>query len=221
MPDLIGGLKQLPGYGIAAVILIVLYGIQAELRFGQRARTRRADATDRKSTRAVSVCAAVPLIGFVMAMKANSSLGTILPGWFRGAVLPGGPMVEWVGIAFGACGLALRLWAVLTLRQRYTRTLLIQQEHSIERGGPYRWVRHPGYLGSLLVLNGIALASGNWIVLFAALIATLSAYAYRIRVEDEMLVGALGDAYAQYRREVRALVPSLRRHWPSHEQRPN
>jgi len=119
-------------------------------------------------------------------------------------------VIEWVGVVFGACGIALRFWAVLTLRERYTRTLLIQQEHSFERGGPYGWVRHPGYLGSLLVLNGIALASGNWIVLFAALIATLSAYAYRIRVEDKMLVAALGDAYAQYRREVGALVPSLR-----------
>jgi protein-S-isoprenylcysteine O-methyltransferase len=210
MPDLIGGLKQLPGYGIAAVILMVLYGIQAEIRFGQRARSRSAGATDRNSTRAVSVCAAVPLIGFVLAMKANTSFGTFLPGWFRAGVLPGGPVIEWVGVAFGACGIALRLWAVLTLRERYTRTLLIHQEHSIERGGPYRWVRHPGYLGSLLVLNGIALASGNLIVLFATLIATLSAYAYRIRVEDEMLVSALGDAYAQYRGEVGALVPSLR-----------
>ncbi len=96
------------------------------------------------------------------------------------------------------------------LRERYTRTLFIQHEHAIERGGPYRWLRHPGYLGSLLVLNGIALASGNWITLLASLIATLAAYTYRIKVEDEMLVTALGNPYAQYRREVPALMPTLR-----------
>ena len=90
----------------------------------------------------------------------------------------------------------------LKIPERYTRTLLIQDEHSIERGVPITWVRHPGYLGSLLVLNGIALASGNWITLFASLVATLAAYTYRIKVEDDMLVAALGASYAQYRPEV-------------------
>ena len=156
------------------------------------------------------MCAAIPILGFVLAIKANSSFATFLPEWFRGATLAGEPAIGWAGVVLAACGVAVRLWAVLKLRERYTRTLLIQDEHSIERGGPYHWVRHPGYLGSLLVLNGIALASGNWITLLASLIATVAAYTHRIMVEDEMLVTALGDSYAQYRREVRALVPSLR-----------
>ena len=210
MFDIISGLKQLPGYGVAAVIVMILYAIQSEIRFGQRARTMRTGAADRKSTLAVSVCAAIPILGFVLAMKSNSSFAMFLPEWFRNATLPGVPVIGWVGVVFAASGVALRLWAVLKLRERYTRTLLIQDEHSIERGGPYRWLRHPGYLGSLLVLNGIALASGNWITLLASLIATLAAYTHRIKVEDEMLVSALGDSYAQYRREIRALIPSPR-----------
>jgi protein-S-isoprenylcysteine O-methyltransferase len=104
-------------------------------------------------------------------------------------------------------GLALRLWAVLVLRERYTRTLLVHESHAVERRGPYRIVRHPGYLGSLLTMNGIALATGNGAVLIASLVFTLAAYAYRIRVEDAMLVAAFGDSYESYRREVRALVP--------------
>src|SRR5207253_6001663 len=109
-----------------------------------------------------------------------------------------------------AAGLALRLVAVLTLRERYTRTLLVEAVHPIERSGPYRWVRHPGYLGSLLCLNGIALASGNAAALIASLIATSAAYAYRIKVEDEMLVATLGQAYIEYREQVRALLPFAR-----------
>lgn len=210
MFDLMSGLKQLPSYGIAAVIVMLLYAVQSEIRFGKRARSMRTGPADRKSTLAVSLCAAVPILGFALAMKANSSFATLLPQWFLGARVPAEPVLGWAGVVFAACGVALRLWAVLQLRERYTRTLLIQGEHSIERGGPYRWLRHPGYLGSLLVLNGIALASGNWITLLASLIATLAAYTHRIKVEDEMLVAALGDSYAQYRREVRALIPSMR-----------
>ena len=133
-----------------------------------------------------------------------------IPRWFRDAVIPGLPLVVWIGVGVGVAGLAIRLAAVLTLRERYTRTLMVGESHTIERNGPYRWVRHPGYLGSLLCLNGVALASGNLVTAVASLVATLAAYAYRIKVEDEMLVASLGAPYAQYRREVRALLPLSR-----------
>jgi protein-S-isoprenylcysteine O-methyltransferase Ste14 len=213
MSELIAPFVALPGYGLAALVVLLLYGVQSEIRFGKGARTIRAGGADRKSTLALSLGAAVSVLGFALGIKANSlTPPSHLPLWFRGAVLPGLPAIAWVGVALGACGIVLRLWAVLQLRERYSRTLLVQDEHAIERGGPYRWVRHPGYLGSLLALNGVALASGNWVALLASLVATFAAYRYRIAVEDEMLVAALGDSYATYRREVPALIPSARKH---------
>src|ERR1041384_928572 len=184
MSELISRFTALPGYGKGAVVVLLLYAIQSEVRFGSRARTMRSGALDRRSTLLVSISAAVSVLGFALAMKASSSgVSSFLPTWFRNAVLPGLPATAWVGVALGVCGIGLRLWAVLTLRERYTRTLLIQDGHSIERSAPYRWVRHPGYLGSLLCLNGIALASGNAPVLAASIVATLAAYAYRIRID--------------------------------------
>jgi protein-S-isoprenylcysteine O-methyltransferase len=85
----------------------------------------------------------------------------------------------------------------------------VHDGHTVERGGPYRFVRHPGYLGSLLTLNGIALASGSAPVFLLSLAATAAAYAYRIRVEDAMLVARFGASYEAYRREVGALLPFL------------
>jgi len=211
MADLISRLAAFPAYGLGGVALLILYVLQSELRFGSHARSHRAGASDRNSTLVVSISSAFPVLGFALGMKAYSAgPASWLPVWFRQAVLPGRPFVAWAGVLLGVLGLGLRLWSVLTLRERYTRTLLVQTEQAIERSGPYRWVRHPGYLGSLLCLNGIALASGNWMVLFASLLATLAAYSYRIKAEDEMLVGALGPAYDEYRHQVRALLPFLR-----------
>jgi protein-S-isoprenylcysteine O-methyltransferase Ste14 len=211
MADLLAKFATLPAYGIAALIALLLYAVQSEIRFGKRARSSRAGVADRGSTLVLSVAAAVPVFGLVLAMKKSSpSISALLPAWFNSAALPLMPAIAWTGVAFGGCGLALRLWAVLTLRERYSKTLLIQEEHPVERGGPYLWVRHPGYLGSLLTLNGIALASGNWAVLLASLIATLAAYTYRIRIEDKMLVAAFGDPYVEYQRRVRALLPIAR-----------
>jgi protein-S-isoprenylcysteine O-methyltransferase Ste14 len=68
-------------------------------------------------------------------------------------------------------------------------------------------VRHPGYTGSLLCLNGIALASCSAVVFVLSLAATFAAYAYRVRMEDAMLVDSFGEQYRSYSREVGALIP--------------
>ena len=199
LQSFVAPILALPPHGIAALILVLLYAIESEVRFGARARAHIGGGSDRRSTLAVSLSAAVPIVGFALAMKGR------LPG-----PLPGMPAIAWVGVGVGALGLLLRLWAVLTLRERYTRTLLVHDGHTIESGGPYRFVRHPGYLGSLMCLNGVALASGNALTLLASAIATAAAYTYRIRVEDEMLVAAFGDSYESYRGRTRALLPIRR-----------
>jgi protein-S-isoprenylcysteine O-methyltransferase len=158
---------------------------------------------------AVAASAIVPVLGFVIVMKAPTwSFFGLLPSWlWTSDSLPGMPWVAWVGVGLGIVGLWVRLSAVLTLRQRYTRTLRVDDGHSIERSGPYRLVRHPGYLGSLLCLNGVALATGNAFVFAVSIVATFVAYAYRIRVEDAMLTAAFGPVYENYRREVNAVIP--------------
>ena len=186
----------LPSYGIAATSLFVLYAVQAEIRFGAKARATRGGPSDRFSTMALSLAMLVPILGFIIAMKGRIPM-----------TLPGMPATAWVGVTLGASGFALRLWSLLLLRERFTRTLLIQSGHQIERNGPYRFIRHPGYLGSLLCLNGIGLASGNTLVAVASILATCAAYWYRIRVEDAMLIKAFGEAYERYRRSTGALIP--------------
>ena len=200
MLELIRGIANrflaLPSYGIAATLLFVLYAVQAEIRFGAQARATRGGPSDRFSTMALSLAMLVPLLGFILAMKGRFPV-----------TLPGMPATAWVGVILGASGFALRLWSLLLLRERFTRTLLVQSGHQIERSGPYRFIRHPGYLGSLLCLNGISVASGNAFVVVASILATGAAYRYRIHVEDAMLIKAFGEAYESYRRSTGALVP--------------
>jgi protein-S-isoprenylcysteine O-methyltransferase Ste14 len=207
--DFIAVLKSLPPHGLAAVGMLLLYAIESEIRFGARARTIFTGPADRWSTIAVTIGSAVPVLGFVIAMRGNqSALLRGLPVWLRDpGSMPGMPAIAWIGVGLGLAGVFLRLWALLTLRQRYTRTLRLDQDHLVERSGPYTLVRHPGYLGSLLCLNGLGLASGNAVIFISGFAATIAAYTYRIRVEEEMLVAAFGDSYASYRREVPALFP--------------
>ena len=211
MDDWLGGFRALPCYGLGGLAVLVLYGLQSEVRFGAKARSSSAGPADRGSSLALTGAALLVGVGFVLAMKSGRSW---VPVWFGAWRMPGLPATAWAGVALGVAGLALRLWSVLTLRERYTRTLLTHEQHSVERKGPYRWVRHPGYLGSLLALGGVALASGNSIVFLVSLFALVWAYTYRIRVEEEMLVAAFGESYAAYQREVGALFPKMARDRP-------
>jgi protein-S-isoprenylcysteine O-methyltransferase Ste14 len=146
MSDVLRPFTALPGYGVGALRVLLLYAIQSEVRFGRKARRMSTGPADRGSMLAVSLSSAIPVLGFVLAMKTRGSPARdLLPSWF-GAV-PGMPAIAWVGVGIGALGLLVRLWSVLTLRDRYTRTLLTGTDHALERGGPYRFVRHPGYLG--------------------------------------------------------------------------
>ena len=199
----------LPPYGMGAALVLLLYAIQSEVRFGAKARTMLPRRTDRASTLALSLSSLVPVVGFVVAMQPMALIQSRrLPAWiFWPGATPNMVAAAWIGVWLGVLGLLLRLWAVLTLRKRYTRTLLVQDDHSLERRGPYRFVRHPGYLGSLLSLNGIALTSCSIPIFVSSIAATLAAYAYRIRVEEAMLIATFGEPYEQYRREVAALVP--------------
>ena len=73
MSQLLEGFRTLPPYGLGAVLVLLLYALQSEIRFGARARSHSAGVSDRGSTLAVSLAALVPVLGLVLAMKAATN----------------------------------------------------------------------------------------------------------------------------------------------------
>src|SRR5205823_10247089 len=67
-----------------------------------------------------------------------------------------------VGLAIAAIGIALRQWAVQSLGRLFQLVLVLQQEHTVVRSGPFRVLRHPSYAGALLTCIGIGLPLGRW-----------------------------------------------------------
>jgi methyltransferase len=78
----------------------------------------------------------------------------------------------------------LRLWVLLTLRERWTTRIIILPEAAPIVRGPYRFVRHPNYLVVALELPCVALALGlrRHAVCFG--LANLAMLAWRIRSEE-------------------------------------
>jgi protein-S-isoprenylcysteine O-methyltransferase Ste14 len=117
--------------------------------------------------------------------------------------------VEWralsVVLIWG--GLALRLWAILTLGAFFRVTVHLQDGHRMITTGPYRIVRNPAYLGSLLTLVGIGVGLGNWLSVLALFLAAVIAFSWRIRVEDAAMNARFGEAHVAYRKRKAALIP--------------
>jgi protein-S-isoprenylcysteine O-methyltransferase Ste14 len=116
---------------------------------------------------------------------------------------------RWVGLGAMVCGLGLRVWAMAVLGKFYTRTLFTAPDQHVVDKGPYRWLRHPGYLGSLLVWVGSGFAHGNWLLAVVIASAMLPAYGHRIASEERLLRGCFGGAYESYARRTWRLVPFL------------
>jgi protein-S-isoprenylcysteine O-methyltransferase Ste14 len=55
----------------------------------------------------------------------------------------------------------LRWWAVLTLGHCFTTKVMVVQEQRVISSGPYRMVRHPSYLGVLILFLGLGAALGS------------------------------------------------------------
>ena len=118
-------------------------------------------------------------------------------------------LVFFSGIGLMLAGVAFRWWAIAALGKSFTFDVAVQSGQKIVDTGPYRYIRHPSYAGTLMTQIGIGLALGNWAGMLALLVCVALAYAYRISVEERALAAALGEPYRQYMLRTRRIIPFL------------
>lgn len=115
------------------------------------------------------------------------------------------PLLDIAADTVTIIGLLVTLWARRMLGANWSANVVFKERHELIEGGPYRFVRHPIYSGVLLMLFGTMLVWGRLVgvVGFVVVIAGLSVKA---SLEERLLTRHFPEAYAQYRRRVRAAV---------------
>jgi protein-S-isoprenylcysteine O-methyltransferase Ste14 len=108
-----------------------------------------------------------------------------------------------------ASGMALFIWAFVA-NQFFSAVVRIQKdrEHAVVTSGPYRFVRHPGYAGTMLsYVAGPVMLGTLWAFIPAAL--QIAALVVRTELEDKTLLNEL-DGYREYAGRVRyRLIPGI------------
>lgn len=194
---LMGRLSLLPTIqvGILIIFVIVLFSTQPPLKINEIRGDKQSD---------------------------KNSVILILLGYFIGQLAS---VIEWAyftnyaawiwdwqtitGLALMIGGTLFRVWCIRTLGRFFTATVKTQEKQRIVTEGAYKVVRHPSYSGGYLAAVGSAVFLHAQIGVIITMLALFIAYYFRIKAEEETLVGEFGDEYSVYKTKTKKLIPYI------------
>jgi protein-S-isoprenylcysteine O-methyltransferase Ste14 len=114
-----------------------------------------------------------------------------------------------IGAILVIVGLIIRINAILTLKQHFTYTVTKIENHELIETGLYKNIRHPGYLGQLIIIIGISTSLSNWLSIVFMIVPVMIGYIYRIIVEEKFMIEQMGQKYIDYQKKTKRLIPKL------------
>jgi protein-S-isoprenylcysteine O-methyltransferase Ste14 len=178
---------------VGVVVVTVVALVAAMFTSGNLSSGRREDTQNRWIFLPVLVLSL--LLGWLPAYTDRHEVGTI-----------DGDVVRYGGLALYLIGCVLRLAPVFVLGRRFSGLVAIQEGHELVTGGLYRMIRHPSYLGLLVLLLGWALVFRSAIGVLVSLLL-LPPLIARMNSEEALLDSEFGDRYAAYRRRTWRMLP--------------
>jgi protein-S-isoprenylcysteine O-methyltransferase Ste14 len=176
---------------------LFVWAFWPEFRIVRRAR-RAAGAKDAKSVQVI-------LVGQAIAGLAAWPLA-----WVRALQFPGNRVVVFlIGMAVLVAGSLLRRHCWRMLGASFTGDVRASPDQQVVTRGAYGVLRHPSYTAGILVNTAVGIALGSWASAVILALAAVAVYSYRIAVEEQALLTAIGEPYRQFMRTRKRLIPFL------------
>lgn len=114
-----------------------------------------------------------------------------------------------IGFILAIIGLIIRVTSILTLKRQFTYTVTKIDNHELIETGLYGYIRHPGYLGQLIIFLGISTSLSNWLSVLMMIVPVLLGYLNRIRIEEKFMIEQMGQKYLDYQKRTKKLIPAI------------
>jgi len=114
-----------------------------------------------------------------------------------------------IGFVLIVIGLIIRVTAILTLKKQFTYTVTRIENHEFIENGLYKRIRHPGYLGQLIIFLGVSTSLSNWLSILFMIVPVLMGFIYRIVVEEKFMITQMGQKYIDYQNRTKRLIPMI------------
>jgi protein-S-isoprenylcysteine O-methyltransferase Ste14 len=185
------------------ILAAVIIGVFAIRIYYRRLAARNEGAvTEKEDRRNLLFRATIAILGILTLLA--YLLAPELMAWAH-LDLPAG--ARWVGAGLGAAAVALLFWVHTALRENFSGTLHVRDEHTLVTNGPYQWVRHPMYTSFYLLVGAFFLLSANWFIGAAWLLGLTSVMLTRVVHEETVMQEKFGDAYRAYMRRTGRFWP--------------
>jgi len=177
----------------------------------RRIRSRTYAEVEGPSGTAVKIAGLGTLIYFLEAI--SYALLTLM-GYFSLANMPTSlrsdlkPHVQVLGTILTAVGSGTFIWSVIA-RGVYATSWEMPENHKLITSGPYRYIRHPSYLGYFLMFLGLFAIWPNLFTVFPLI--AIPGY-YKVTAKEEMLLSKrFRTEYDDYKKRTGRFTPKLRR----------
>ncbi len=202
-----GSLNWGGGWAFASVYTACWIGLSLALAFGNpELLNQRGQRVKRATIGTKKWDLALLSIYFVMILLQPLVAGL---DWRNAWSAPVSPLVYVVGNLLMILGFTLLTWAMIA--NRYFDVTVRMQEsrgHQVASGGPYRFIRHPGYAGVILQFLALPIAVGRWTAFIPGAVA-VAVFVIRTAWEDRALHDEL-PGYADYAQQTRSrLIPGV------------
>jgi protein-S-isoprenylcysteine O-methyltransferase Ste14 len=113
-----------------------------------------------------------------------------------------------IAVILMLCGFLFAIWARRHLGRYWSARVTLKEGHQLIESGPYDLVRHPIYSGLLLSMAAtvMTIATLQSVCGYALLVGALI---FKLAAEERLLAANLGQAYQDYRKRVKALIPGV------------
>lgn len=129
------------------------------------------------------------------------------PAWLSAYNNPGAthPLLGVAGVACALLGIGFAIWSRMYLGSNWGMPMSVKEQPELVTSGPYRYLRHPIYVGVLLAILGSALVSGVWWVgVFAAAAIYFAVSAHK---EETLMLHTFPDTYPAYQKRTYRFIP--------------